>query len=75
MVSARRARCVATPLATLGAGRCWYPPEMATLATSRGRRPRGEVERSLASCADRFELEWRERALMRWQSSDGSLLG
>lgn len=44
-------------------------------AAARERRPRGEVERSLARCADRFELERRERALMRWQSRDGSLLG
>jgi hypothetical protein len=39
------------------------------------RRQRGEYERLLAGSADRFELERRERAWNRWQSSDGSLLG
>ena len=38
-------------------------------------RQSGEYERLLAGSADRFELERRERAWNRWQSSDGSLLG
>jgi hypothetical protein len=45
------------------------------LAAVRRRRPRGEHERVRAGSADRFELERRERAWNRWQSSDGSLLG
>jgi hypothetical protein len=45
------------------------------LAAVRRRRQRGEHERLLAGSADRFELERRERAWNRWQSSDGSLLG
>jgi hypothetical protein len=39
------------------------------------RRPRGEYEREQAGSVDRYELERRERAWNRWQSSDGSLLG
>jgi hypothetical protein len=45
------------------------------LAAVRRRRQSGECERLLAGSADRFELERRERAWNRWQSSDGSLLG
>jgi hypothetical protein len=45
------------------------------LAAVRRRRQSGEYERLLAGSADRFELERRERAWNRWQSSDGSLLG
>ena len=45
------------------------------LAAVRRRRKSGEYERLLAGSADRFELERRERARNRWQSSDGSLLG
>ena len=45
------------------------------LAAVRGRRQRGECERLLASSADRFELERREREWNRWHNRDGSLLG
>jgi hypothetical protein len=45
------------------------------LTAERRCRPSGEYERLLAGSADRFELERRERAWTRWQSSDGSLLG
>jgi hypothetical protein len=45
------------------------------LTAVRKLRQRGEYERLLASSADRFELERRERAWTRWQSGDGSLLG
>ena len=45
------------------------------LTAVRRRRQSGEYERLLAGSADRFELERRERAWNRWQSSDGSLLG
>jgi hypothetical protein len=45
------------------------------LAAVLRRRQREEYERLLAESADRFELERRERAWNRWQSSDGSLLG
>ena len=45
------------------------------LVAVRRRRQSVEYERLLAGSADRFELERRERAWNRWQSSDGSLLG
>jgi hypothetical protein len=45
------------------------------LAAVRRCRQSGEYERLLAGSTDRFELERRERAWNRWQSSDGSLLG
>jgi hypothetical protein len=72
MVAQRLQGGVAMSVATLSTG---FHLGWKRLAATRARRHRGEFERSLASCADRFELERRERALMRWQSSDGSLLG
>ena len=45
------------------------------LAAVRRRSQRRDHERLLAGSTDRFELERRERAWTRWQSSDGSLLG
>jgi len=45
------------------------------VVTVRRHRQSAEYERLLAGSADRFELERRERAWNRWQSSDGSLLG
>ena len=72
MVPATVVRSVAASIKALGAdiGLAWQ-----RLAAVLRRRQRGEYERILAGSADRFELERRERAWNRVQSSDGSLLG
>jgi len=46
-----------------------------TLVAWRRRRGRGEPGCDFGDSTDRFELERRERARNRWDSSDGSLLG
>jgi hypothetical protein len=70
MVPATVVRSVATSIKALGADVRLAWQRLAAVG-----RPRGEYERLLADSADRFELERRERAWNRWQSSDGSLLG
>ena len=72
MVPATVLKSVAASIAALGAA---IRRASQRLAAARARRKRGEYEPLLAGSADRFELERRERARMRWQSSDGSLLG
>jgi hypothetical protein len=72
MAAAAVVRSVTASIKALGANirLAWQ-----RLPAVRTRRQRGEYERLLAGSGDRFELERRERAWNRWQSSDASLLG
>jgi len=72
MVPAAFAGSVAASIKALGAGMCLVWQRLAAVPRRGQRR---EYEPLLADSVDRFELERREQAWMRWQSSDASLLG